>query len=215
MSTPLTRIALAESNEQMVFKAIKDSKGKVTVSELSAIIPHITDRTVRRCIYDLEKKGFIRSVAKRGNAMTYELADKSMYEDSDSFDEVPIIPFGGDMKTVNDFLEIVVSPDSNPLNNDPDKNLLRTSISNGIRRAMAGVVLTSGVAGQEEFVAGAQKELLKVEAELRYVLKIVSDFNNSTVWFDQYRDRIAFQNRRAQQSNPTLFQLAFDYIRSE
>jgi hypothetical protein len=165
-------------------------------------------------VYDLVAKGFVRKHSKKGNSTLYGLADKSMYSESEGMEEVPIIPFGGNLLKVSDFLETMVSQDEDPLNANPNLKLLRHAIATGIRRAMTGVVMTSGVAGQEQFLLDSRTQLQAVEDELRFLLKVISHFNDSGVWFDQYRDRIAFQTRRAQQTDHELWQLAMDFVRS-
>jgi ribosomal protein L20A (L18A) len=213
--TPLTRKVLAQSNEQLVYKVLKEIGSKHTIPEIASQIPSITERTVRRCVDDLVKQGYARKYGRRGNATLYGLADKSMYSEAEGFEEIEIIPFGGELLTVQAFLEMMVSLEENPFNDNPEINLLRSPVTNGIRRAMAGTILTTNSTGQEAYLQKAAGLLLSIEQELRYVLKLLDSFNASGVWFDQYRDRIAFQVRRAQQMNPDLIQLAIDFVRSE
>jgi predicted DNA-binding transcriptional regulator len=204
-------------NEQLVFNVLKSSGVKMNIAEIAKEVSGITERTVRRCIADLIEKGMVRKYGRTTSGVQYALADKSMYESEMSFseEELKLISFAGTMVTVTQFLEMMVSPDQNPLASKEITPVLRRDIANGIRRAMAGVVMTAATAGQESYLANTRVNMQKFEDELSFILRLVREFNTSAVWFDQYRDRMAYQLRLMQKNNPELWQLGLDFVRSE
>lgn len=205
-------------NEQRVFNVLREKQIKLSIAEIASKLDgEITERTVRRCISALVEKGMVKKYGRTTSGVQYALADKSMYESETSFsdEELKLIAFAGTMQTVTEFLEMMVAPDQNPLALKNVAPVVRTSVATGIRRAMAGVVLTASSAGQDEFLKATRVSLQAVEDELRFLLKVVSEFNNSAVWYDQYRDTIAYQLRLMHKNNPELFQLAMDFVRSQ
>lgn len=211
---PKEHIKLA--NQSLVYEAFADNE-KLTISELTWRInetrerhERISDQTIRRAIADLVRSGHIKPYGKQNNAQTYGRLSASISADAE---KEKVIPFGGDLVSIEDFVRLLCEPDSSPLSLKVP--LLGEEAQHSIRRTMVHVILTSGEVGTDDALKKSNRRLHNVIAELEYVLNTLQTFVNSPIWYPQYRERIAFALRRMQEKDAELFQLAEDYVRSQ
>jgi hypothetical protein len=203
------------SNQSLTFEVFGDNE-KLTVTEILERVneklkpknERIADSTLRRALEDLVDKGFLQTYGRQRNATLYG-KQGATFDDGGQ----RLIPFAGELKSVEDFLRIVSDPNRKPLSKNAD--LLAEKVQHTIRRKLASVVVSSMNPGYDESVKGLNRELHVVAESLRFTLNIIDSFLNSPVWYKQYRDQIAYAMRQLQEKDPELFQLVFDYIRSE
>jgi hypothetical protein len=200
-------------NESAVYNALRELRQPATVSTLSQSLPNITEKTVRRALKELRTNGFVVESGKtEGGSYLYQCADAlpSFGEGNEKR-----VPLGGKFVSVKDFIEVMASPEINPFAADLKTEILTDDIAEWLRRRMLFVIMSSGEAGLNSHLNKVREQMLKVQGELDRLANIVRAFNDSAVWFEQYRDGIAFDARRMQEGKPELFQLAWDYINSK
>lgn len=209
---------MALANQQIVYERFSETE-KLTIPELTQRVwdyakeqdnqnLKLSDRTIRRSLETLVENGFLKTFGKRQQAVLYGKVSSSFIG---STDPQKMIPFSGELVTVEDFLHHVVEPDSDPLSLKVP--MLKSEIQNHIRRRLAFVVLSSGETGLNDEVAKTKKELETFTREIEFLYKLLTAFVNSPVWYTQYRDGIGYEMRKVQQKDPDLFQLTIDFVK--
>jgi hypothetical protein len=207
------------SNQSLVFEAFGEDE-KLTVAQVTErlndkakavadVTALVSDRTVRRAIEELVGKGFLRPYGRTQNSMTYGKLSAAMTADENE----RLIPFGGSLSPVSEWLHLMADMDSRPLK--LKSNLLNVKAQAMIRRQMLFVVLTAGTTGHEDSLRNASKSLHETIRELEFVLDTVKGFIDSPVWYEQYRDRIGYALRKVIENDPDIIKLATDYVKSE
>jgi hypothetical protein len=111
-------------------------------------------------------------------------------------------------------MEVMSNPDVNPFAANLKQELLAEGITNWLRTRMLLVVMTAGEAGFASQVEIVRSGMAKVQNELERLTSIVASFNDSAVWYAQYRDGIAYDIRRVQENNPDLFDISWAFVKS-
>lgn len=213
LKTPKQKpVTVALSNQSKVFEAFGENE-KLTITEVVArlnenVKPHeqLSDRTIRRSIEALVKSGFLKPYGKANNAMTYGKLSASFVDTNEK-----LINFNGELVSIEDFLRLMVDPDSKPLQRGKNP-ILSDEVNHTIRRRLAGVVISAGNAGMHEYLQKVQRELFNVLADLNYTTGVLQAFMDSPVWYEQYRDKMAYGMRRVQENDADLIQLAYEYM---
>lgn len=215
---PKEKIKLA--NQSTVFECFGDNE-KLAVSEIVARVNAnqvdengraklaLGERTVRRALMDLEAKGFIRVYGRANNAVLYGKLSAA-FADTDQNEK--LIPYAGTLKSVGEYLELFADPEATPLVRKV--NLLSRKAEHDIRKRMTYAVLMAGEPGVADQISRTQGDLTLLLNEVEFLYKVLQGFVNSPIWFEQYRDRMAYAIRDMQKKNPELFKLAVDYIQS-
>lgn len=209
----LPRTTVKLMNESSVYNALRELGQPATVATLSQSMPNITEKTVRRALKVLRTNGFVVESGKTENgSYLYQCSDAlpSWGEGNEKR-----IPLGGKFVSVKDFIEVMASTEINPFGANLKTELFTDAIAEWLRRRMLFVVMSSGEAGFDSHVGSVREQMLKVQGELERLTKVVTAFTASAVWYNQYRDGIAYDARRMQETEPDLFQLAWDFINSE
>lgn len=208
---PVSRATVAMTNDSRVFQAIRGEGRPLTVSEIHAAVPNLSDKTIRRCVKSLVRNGLIQEAGKKDNSFLYA----TLNADPTAGNAGRMIPIGKDtLLSVEDFVRLFASPEMNPLASDLKIPILTDEIQNFIRTRMLLPVVLSGMPGYEGQLKTTHANLLKIQGELQHVVAMLDSFNNSAVWYETYRDRIAFAMRRLQEKDPELFALTMDFIKS-
>ncbi|MFG2268086.1 hypothetical protein [Streptomyces sp. NPDC048720] len=205
-------------NESLVFETFGDEE-KLTIREvaerinqraadLGDVTKRVSERTVRRAIDGLVQTGLIKPFAKTNNAQTYGKLSASFTGEDEK-----LVPHAGQLVSVENFVRTMTDPEIRPFT-------LKTSLmaerkQHAIRRMMVWAILSSVDAGYNDGLKSANEQLNNVIAELQFILQELSNFVDSPVWYDQYRERIARAVRKLQENDPGLFELATNYTRSE
>lgn len=197
------------TNQSNVFNVMKVIGAPATIADISRHVGGITERTVRRAIDGLVKSGHVIEAGKNEGAALYALREQMPLSKTES----RMVPFGsGSLLSVEDFLDLMTSIETNPLRKATKRPLLSDEMSNAIRQRMAFVIMTAGEPGFANAVNTYRNGLITIQQELMHVLTMVKAFVESPVWYDHYRDQLATSVRDMQKDNPELFQLAKDYI---
>lgn len=196
-------------NQSKVYQILKLIGKPLTITEVSGHLPALSERTVRRAIGDLVKSGHIMQAGKDGAAVQYAIREYVPQTEKNA----TIVPLGGMALPIDEFIEMMASPEKNPLHKGNTKRpILSDGMSDAIRQRMTFVVMSAGEAGFNDAVSRYRSGLNDVEQELKYLLGVLHEFNTSAVWYDHYRDSMASSVREMHKKNPELFQLARDYI---
>lgn len=210
LKTP-PRKTVGIENQELVYKLLEGGE-KLTVSEIYEAISktqEINERTIRRAITALTKSGFVKEFGRRGNATLYGKVDSS-FAGSQTGEE--LIPLAGNLVNVEDFLRLFADLSVDPFR--VKHAVVSNKATQLMRKILLYVVMTSGETGHGDGLKTASKSLYEYAEELRYTLSLIEGFLNSPVWFQQYRDRVAYEVRRVQEKDPELFQLATDVVRN-
>lgn len=210
--TPRDHVKL--SNQSLVYEAF-DENEKMTITEVTIKVNsqvtadrRMSEQTVRRAIGNLVSLGHLQRFGRDGLAMTYGKLSTEMTAGNG---EQELIPFAGSMETVETFLQVMADPEGQPFKLKLKAPILSEDTNHIVRRTMVHVVLSSGEVGNIEALKVANRRLNNVIDELRYILGNLEAFVDSPLWYEQYRDQMAYSLRRLQEKNPDLFQLAIDY----
>lgn len=168
----------------------------------------LAERTIRRAVISLYDKGFLIESGKFGKAMTYVARDISA-----ASDDKPMLSFAGSLMDVETFVSLFVSENSEPFKRN--MNIMSQKHSHLLRRMVAFAVLSAGNSGAEEQLKNVNKTLRATLGELEHIKQIINGILDSPIWYEQYRDKIAYQLRRIEQKNPELIQLAQDFVSSQ
>jgi hypothetical protein len=203
------------TNQSLVFEVFADDE-KLTIREVTHRVNEKLDRTeklseqtIRRAITNLCQLGQLKPFGKTQNAQTYGKLSASFT--GSPKDE--LIPFGGNLVGVEEFLRLISDPNSRPLKRNV--NLLAERSQHGIRRMMLFAILSAGEPGNDETLKSANTHLNDAIDELEYALDFLRRFVHSPIWFQQYRDKIALAVRELTKNDPELYKLAVDYMRAE
>lgn len=213
-SIPVTSpIVTGLANRSRVFEAFGEGE-KLTINEVVERLNEeatpenkLSARTVRRSIENLVETGFLKLYGKQNNAMVYGKLSASFVDVDEK-----IIPFGGQLVSIEDFLKMVVDPDSSPLQKSKVR-VISNEVEHHIRRRLAFVIMSAGNPGMRDRLHKVQRELDNVLNELNYAAGILQGFINTPVWYEQYRDKIAPGLRKVQETDPDLFQLSAEYVK--
>lgn len=200
-------------NQSNVYNAMRTLGRPATIAEVSKHVGGIVERTVRRAILDLVNSGYVIEAGKAENSALYAVRGQMPMGAAAK----AVVPFGsGKLMPVGDFIDVMASPDGNPMHkggkDGTKKPVMSDAMASAIRQRMTFVILTSGEPGFANAVHTYHNGLIAIQQELEYLLGIVKAFNDSAVWYDHYRDQLAVGVREMQKNNPELFQLAMDYI---
>lgn len=201
------------TNQSLVFESLGDDE-KLTIAEITERVnskldgPNkLSDQTVRRAVKDLCVSGLFKPFGKINNAQTFGKLSAAMT----ASEKEKLIPFGGELIDVGDFIKLMADPEVKPLT--LKQALLSRNAQNALRKMMLWVVLTSSDAGFNEQLKSQAEILHEAIAGLEFAADALRGFVNSPVWYPQYRDRIAYALRRLQQEDPELYQLAEDFVK--
>jgi hypothetical protein len=202
-------------NQSRVFEAFGPEE-KLTIAELTARVNErleghekLSDQTIRRAVASLTRSGLIKPFGKNNNAQTYGKLSAAMTADEGE----KLIPFGGELLNVGDFVKLMASPEVQPFT--LKLPLLDDTIATMLRKVMLHVVITAPSPGYNEELKKHAKRIHNVIAGLEFATQALRSFIDSPVWYEQYRDRIAYALRRLQQEDPELYQLAQDYLNTK
>lgn len=208
---PLSRPAVKLNNDSRVYNIIRTYNSPVAIGDIHREMMDVSEKTVRRAVKSLMATGFVVEAGKRDGSFLYQ-ASSSMPNWND--ENSKRIPFNGAYISVNDFMEVMSNPEGNPFEANLKQELLTEGIVNYLRTRMLFVIMTAGEAGFNGQVEIARSGLAKVQSELERLTAIVANFNESAVWYEQYRDGIAYDIRRTQEKNPDLYELAWAFVKS-
>lgn len=195
----------ALSNQSLVYRAFGESE-KLTIAEVEERL-EMSDRTVRRAIKALVVSGHLKTYGMQNNARLYGRISAAYADSKDK-----LVNFGGELVSIEDFVKAMVSPEEKPLQKGKT-SFVSIEMEHHIRRRMAYVVITAGNAGLLEQLKKVNRELHGVLDNLKHIENILQNFMDSPIWFQQYRDELAFSLRRLQENEPDLFSLAQDYVK--
>lgn len=207
------------ANQSLVFEVFEDDE-KLSVAEVLARVNRnppdmqrpslrLGERTVRRALLALEAKGFLKVYGRQNNAIIYGKLTASFAQASANEE---LIPYAGGLQSVGDYLRLFADPDAKPLARKV--NLLSPKAETDIRKRMTYAVLMAGEPGVSEQIKKTQDDLTLLLQEIEFIHNVLRGFVNSPIWFEQYRDRMAYAIREVQKEDPELFKLAVDYIQS-
>lgn len=213
---PISRTQMGIENQSFIFSLFKDGM-KMTVSDVYEMARDVRvqanetplqERTVRRCLNSLEKAGFIVTAGKQNNSMLYAKQGTSAFEQAAGAN---LIPFAGDIVSVEKFLRSFADPTIHPFK--LKRNILSTDVEKLFNQWLLFAIISAGNVGLDEQLKQAAKGLQLYLNEVEHIQKLLSLFIDSPVWFEQYRDRIAYEVRRVQEKDADLYQLAIDVIK--
>lgn len=204
------RLTQAE-NDALVFKAVNNSPTPLTVTAIQRHLPHVVERTIRRCLDRLIKKGFVYVAGKDGNATLYT-SKNSMFVPEGQTDD--LIPFNGAMLDVGAFIEMMVDPEFDPFKPNVKLDIFDPDFIVWLRKRFLYPVITAGDSGYNDQLIRQRENLMKVRAEMERFMKNLDGFINSAMWYDHYRDRIAFRRRQVEKENPDLIALAQGWLQN-
>lgn len=204
------------TNQSLVYEAMGDDQ-KLTIREILYQVnsrrdetDQLSEQTIRRAVTDLCKLGQLKPFGKAANgAQTY--GKLSAHFTGDPKDK--LIPFGGNLVGVEDFIKLIADPETRPLKKN--SNVLAEKSQHNIRRMMLFAILSAGEAGQNEALNTVHAQLHNAVQELTYARDIINHYVNSSIWFPAYRDKLALSVRNVIKNDPELYQLAQDYMKSE
>ena len=215
---PLSRAQIGIENQSFVFSLFGDGQ-KLTVSDVYQMAHEakmktgerpLNERTIRRALTGLEKAGFIITAGRQtgSSAILYAKQGTSAFEQAAGSN---LIPFAGELVSVEKFLRSFADPEIKPFK--LKKDVLSTEIEHNFRQLLLFAIISSGESGLDEQLKQVSKTLHSRLAEIEHIQKVLKTFLDSPVWFEQYRDRIAYEVRRVQEKDPELYQLAIDAIK--
>ena len=221
MSTVNKKTRLKLSNQSLVWEIFGDNE-KLTIVEILDRVNdklkaqtepdekfvRMADSTLRRAIAELVDKGQLKPFGRQGNAALYGKPSAGI-GDADQ----QLIPFAGELKSVQEFLQIMTDPEGRPLTRKT--SIIGEKTQQRIRRQLAFVVMSSGEPGHFQTVKELNVSLHDLSKDLAYIQNVIQSFLDSPVWYEQYRDQIAYALRKMQERDPEFYQLVIDYIRSE
>lgn len=197
------------TNDSRVYEVMRKSHRPMTVSEISRELPDIVEKTVRRAIESLRKNGFVVDAGRDNNSKLYMVAGMSGGNAGDK-----LVPFGNEVMTVEAFIKLIASPDSNPFGSRLKTEPLSEKLQQILRQRMLFAVMSAGEGGFNSQLETVQEALTKVVEEMERLTEMVRVFTNSPVWYDHYRDPIALEVRELQKKDPELWKLAWDFVKS-
>lgn len=206
------RSEVKTANKSRVYRTLSDAKKPMAIDDLSRAIPEMNEQTVRRAVKELTRDAFIKPSGKRpGGAQLYTVIAQGAYADDAS---EKCITYANDLLPVGDFLAIMAAPleTNNPFAVDSPPYAIRSTYIQRMRKLMAATVMTAGEAGMRTSIDEFEAELEKIHRELKWAASILEGFLTSPIWYDEFRDRVAYNLRRMQQENPELHQLTHDFI---
>jgi hypothetical protein len=207
----ISRSQLGLENQSLVFSVFEDGV-KLTVNDVVEAVnsklaqkgqPNLHERTVRRAIDALEKKAFIQSVGRQQTAILYAKQGTEITEDA------ALIPLPGELVSVEKFLRLFAE------NEEPFRLKVPTltqSASLHLRQQLLFAIISAGHPGYSEALKHASKNLRGYLREIEHIQAVLKTFLDSPVWYEQYRDKIGYNVRRAEQSDAELIQLCRDII---
>lgn len=196
------------TNDSRVYEVINKARRPMTISEISAQLPDIVEKTVRRAIESLKRNGFVIEAGRDNNAKLYAIAGATTNVGD------RLVPFGNDVITVEAFVRLLASPDQNPFGSRLKTDPLSEKLQQILRQRMLFAVMSAGEQGFNAQLLTVQEALFKVVDEMERLTGIVKVFTNSPVWYEHYRDPIALEVRELQKSDPELWKLAWDFVKS-
>lgn len=214
--TPRNKSQIALSNERHIYNILNDSGSKLPVTEIYTRLAlagnQLSDKTIRRALTKLKEGAFVQEYGKQNGAVMYGVSDlpgEKFREDRAT------INFGGTLVPLEDFVRMLSSFENDPFKLDFKSTVLSETQSLALRRRMLAVVITAGVPGYNEKLHGLAESLIKLQGELEYITKVIKSFTDSPVWYEQYRDGLAYQLRRLQEKDPDLYKIALDLVKGE
>lgn len=209
--SPKVRYTPSE-NDGTVFKIVNMSPTPLSITSITKQMTHVTERTVRRSVDRLIGEGFLTVAGKDGKTILYAAKSAMFVPDMDTAQK--LLPFNGATLSVSDFLELLVNPESDPFAMDLKLQVLDVEFVEWLRKRFIYAVITAGDSGYNAQLMRQRESLMKLRAEIQRLADNLDKFVNSPVWYDHYRDRIAFNRREVEQSNPDLVQMARDYLQN-
>jgi hypothetical protein len=213
---PLNRTQLGLENQSFVFGLFGDGQ-KLTVNDVYEMAREaktkagerpLNERTIRRALDGLQKAGFIITVGRQNNAILYGKQGTSAFEQAEGAE---LIPLAGELVSVEKFMRMFADPSLEPFK--VKRDTLAVDAEQHMRQMLLFAIISSGSVGLDDKLKQASKLLHSYLAEVEYIQKVLKTFIDSPVWYEQYRDRIAYEVRRVQEKDPALYQLAIDAIK--
>lgn len=198
-------------NDAIVFKIVSQSPIPLSVTSIQKHMPHIVERSIRRCIDRLVMEGFLIVAGKDGKTKLYT-ARNAMFVPEEQSDS--LVPFNGTMMSVGDFIELMVDPEFDPFKPDVKLEVYDPDFIVWLRKRFLYPVITAGDSGYNEQLMRQRENLMKIRTEIERMLKNLDGFINSGMWYDHYRDRIAFQRRQVEKENADLIALAQGWLQN-
>lgn len=204
---------IKRANVERVYRVMNTLDAPATIPEISRRVPDLSTRTVRRAVADMARPsmGMVIEAGKRDGATMYTVRGKQF---SATVMREQLIPYGDGYTDVHSFLDLMVNPGGNPIKlaEGTKQNILTDDAINAIRKRMAFIVVTAGSPGYGASVAKYMSGLEKIKRELEYVTNILASFTSSHVIYDNYRDTIAYELRRIEETDPELIANARAYV---
>jgi hypothetical protein len=198
------------TNDSRVYEVLTKSRRPMTIAEISALLPDIVEKTVRRAVDSLKGNGFVIEAGRDNNAKLYAVAGATTSTSASD----KLIPIGNDVVSVEAFVRLLADPKQTPFASRLKTDPLSERFMAILRQRMLFTVLSAGEPGLNAQVTTVHEALAKVADEMQRLTDYVKGFVNSAVWYEHYRDPIALAMRELQKTDPELWKLAWDYVKS-
>lgn len=211
----MKRTTLGVENQSFIFKlftegvklSVADVYEAARIKKLSLNEPILAERTVRRAINNLERGGFIVAAGKQNNAILYAKQGTSFASGETG---QGIIPIADDLVSVEHFLKVFGDIEIDPFT--IKVAMLSPSANLFVRRMALVAVLSADSAGFDAELKRTAKRMHGVVRELEHITKILTRLLDSPIWYEQYRQRIAYELRHA---DPDVLETARALIKGE
>jgi hypothetical protein len=212
---PGNRSKIGLENQSFVFGLFEQGQ-KLTVRDVYELAREkkkqnderpLNERTIRRAIESLEETGFLITVGRHGGAVLFAKQGTSAFDNPKN----ELIPLSGELVSVEKFLRTFADPSIDALKLKLDT--LSVESDRNIRQMLLFAVISAGEVGLDRRLKSAAKGLYAYLDEINHIQKTLQTFIESHVWYEQYRDRIAYEVRRVQEKDPELYQLTLDAIK--
>lgn len=202
------------ATDDMVFRAMDKAGRPMSVAQLHSLpeLAELSEQTIRRSINRLMKTNAIQLAGNDGPRKFYAPLGTDMRAMGNPNPKV--IPYAGELMSVVDFLKLMLDSETDPFKPDVNLDIFEAEFLHWLRRRFITPVITAGDLGYTEQIARTRANVTKIAVELERIASVIDAWSKAPIWFEQYRDQIAFQNREAMKENAELYQLAWDYVKS-
>ena len=209
--TPQKREYTSAENDGRAYKSLQKLNRPASITDIWREMPDVAERTVRRSVQRLQRTGHVVPTGKDGATILYGVKDAQFANTT----EQRMIPFAGQQYSIEDFLALMVNPSVDPFKPRIKLEMWDADFIHWLRRRMAIPIITAGDNGFDQQLMQTQEGFIKVKAEVERMLVILDGFINSPVWYEHFRDRLAFERREVEKENPELIKLTMDYIQNK
>jgi len=200
-----------DRNDERVYAALKELGFPSSITRIHLTVGEISERTVRRAVASLVKNGFVVETGRAAgsSSVLYSVTESASTETG------KLIPLESGFVTVEDFMRVMSSMTTDPFRSNTKTEVFSEKIKMAIRKRMLFVIITASEPGFKGQLNTVQESLIRIEEEMERMLNLLRNFNNSPVWFDQFRDQMALGVREAQKNDAELYQLCQDIVKGE